>query len=283
MNYRKLIISAASVVTAVSVALIIFAFSVNRSGDSAKSESLPQTTAAQTTRNKPNSAAAAPAATAPATSPASTAAKESTAVATATTSTPADSQKSLADFKVISQLPELPTGCEVTSLTMVLNHLGINADKLDIADNYLTKGEYGVTDPRKAFVGNPRTEENSRGCYAPVLVEAANKYLSAKGSDKTAKDISGGDLEKLFPYIDKGIPVIVWGIMDCQKSEVVSIGEADGQTLNWVRPEHCMVLVGYSDTEITEADPYYGAIKTYTREQFKSGYNNLFKQAIAIF
>ena len=283
MNYRKLIISAASVVTAVSVALIIFAFSVNRSGDSAKSESLPQTTAAQTTRNKPNSAAAAPAATAPATSPASTAAKESTAVATATTSTPADSQKSLADFKVISQLPELPTGCEVTSLTMVLNHLGINADKLDIADNYLTKGEYGVTDPRKAFVGNPRTEENSRGCYAPVLVEAANKYLSAKGSGKTAKDISGGDLEKLFPYIDKGIPVIVWGIMDCQKSEVVSIGEADGQTLNWVRPEHCMVLVGYSDTEITEADPYYGAIKTYTREQFKSGYNDLFKQAIAIF
>ena len=283
MNYRKLIISAASVVTAVSVALIIFAFSVNRSGDSAKNESMPQTTAAQTTRNKPNSAAAAPAATAPATSPASTAAKESTAVATATTSTPADSQKSLADFKVISQLPELPTGCEVTSLTMVLNHLGINADKLDIADNYLTKGEYGVTDPRKAFVGNPRTEENSRGCYAPVLVEAANKYLSAKGSDKTAKDISGGDLEKLFPYIDKGIPVIVWGIMDCQKSEVVSIGEADGQTLNWVRPEHCMVLVGYSDTEITEADPYYGAIKTYTREQFKSGYNDLFKQAIAIF
>ena len=281
MNYRKLIISAASVVTAVSVALIIFAFSVNRSGDSAKSESLPQTTAAQTTRNKPNSAAAAPAATAPATSPAASAAIESTAAAT--TAAPADSQKSLADFKVISQLPELPTGCEVTSLTMVLNHLGINADKLDIADNYLTKGEYGVTDPRKAFVGNPRTEANSRGCYAPVLVEAANKYLSAKGSDKTAKDISGGDLEKLFPYIDKGIPVIVWGIMDCQKSEVVSIGEADGQTLNWVRPEHCMVLVGYSDTEITEADPYYGAIKTYTREQFKSGYNDLFKQAIAIF
>lgn len=281
MNYRKLIISAASVVTAVSVALIIFAFSVNRSGDSAKSESLPQTTAAQTTRNKPNSAAAAPAATAPATSLSPTAAKESTAAAT--TAAPADSQKSLADFKVISQLPELPTGCEVTSLTMVLNHLGINADKLDIADNYLTKGEYGVTDPRKAFVGNPRTEENSRGCYAPVLVEAANKYLSAKGSGKTAKDISGGDLEKLFPYIDKGIPVIVWGIMDCQKSEVVSIGEADGQTLNWVRPEHCMVLVGYSDTEITEADPYYGAIKTYTREQFKSGYNDLFKQAIAIF
>lgn len=280
MNYRKLIISAASVVTAVSVALIIFAFSVNRSGDSAKSESLPQTTAAQTTRNKPNSAAAAPAATAPATSLSPTAAKESTAP---TTKTLADNQKSLADFKVISQLPELPTGCEVTSLTMVLNHLGINADKLDIADNYLTKGEYGVTDPRKAFVGNPRTEENSRGCYAPVLVEAANKYLSAKGSGKTAKDISGGDLEKLFPYIDKGIPVIVWGIMDCQKSEVVSIGEADGQTLNWVRPEHCMVLVGYSDTEITEADPYYGAIKTYTREQFKSGYNDLFKQAIAIF
>ncbi len=191
-------------------------------------------------------------------------------------------QKIIQNFGVITQLPELPTGCEVTSLTMLLNYSGINADKLDIADNYLTKGEYGVTDPRKAFVGDPRTEENSRGCYAPVLVEAANKYLAAQGSDKTALDISGRELESLFPYIDKQIPVIVWGIMDCQQSEVVNIGEADGQPISWVRPEHCMVLIGYDDSHIIEADPYHGTTITYDKEQFRSGYNDLFKQAVVI-
>ena len=39
------------------------------------------------------------------------------------------------NFPCLNQLPELPTGCEVTSLTMVLNYLGYDADKTDIAAN----------------------------------------------------------------------------------------------------------------------------------------------------
>ena len=39
----------------------------------------------------------------------------------------------------IAQNPELPTGCEITSLTMVLNYLGYNVSKTYMADNYLDR------------------------------------------------------------------------------------------------------------------------------------------------
>ncbi len=80
-------------------------------------------------------------------------------------------------FKAICQYPELPTGCEITSLAMVLNHYKYKVDKGTLSDKYLNKGEVGKVDPRKQFEGDPR-DGNSYGCYAPVIVDTANKYLS---------------------------------------------------------------------------------------------------------
>ena len=40
-------------------------------------------------------------------------------------------------FQTVLQNPELPTGCEVTSLTQTLNYLGFNIDKLTLADNFM--------------------------------------------------------------------------------------------------------------------------------------------------
>lgn len=47
------------------------------------------------------------------------------------------------DIPFVSQYPELPTGCEITALTTVLNYLGYNVDKLTMADYYLDKGKMG--------------------------------------------------------------------------------------------------------------------------------------------
>lgn len=41
------------------------------------------------------------------------------------------------NFDIILQLPELPTGCEITSMTMALNYYGLNADKVTMATKYL--------------------------------------------------------------------------------------------------------------------------------------------------
>lgn len=41
------------------------------------------------------------------------------------------------DFPEIMQMPELPTGCEITALTMVLNYYGFDVDKVTLATEYL--------------------------------------------------------------------------------------------------------------------------------------------------
>ena len=35
------------------------------------------------------------------------------------------------DFEIIYQEPELPTGCEITALTMVLHYYGFDVDKVN--------------------------------------------------------------------------------------------------------------------------------------------------------
>ena len=77
----------------------------------------------------------------------------------------------------VSQYPQLPTGCEITSLTEVLHYLGYYIDKEELARNYLamkdvaTKGcfvEY--------FLGSPWLTTGS-GCFAPAIANAANAFL----------------------------------------------------------------------------------------------------------
>lgn len=181
----------------------------------------------------------------------------------------------------ISQYPELPTGCEMTSLTMVLNFYGLNADKCDISDNYLDKGSVGTVDFHVAFEGDPR-DGSSYGCYAPVVVNTANRYLSSKQSSLKAYDMSNTELEELFKYIDSGVPVIVWGTQDCKAGYNNVSWNVGGKELNWITPEHCMVLVGYDDKSVSVADPIYGDVRSYDRQLFKSRYATLYKQAVVI-
>lgn len=184
-------------------------------------------------------------------------------------------------FTALCQYPDLPTGCEVTSLTMVLNFYGINCDKCEIADNYLDKGEVGKVNFWEAFEGDPR-DENSFGCYSPVIVNAANKVLNAYGSPLKAVDISGKELSELFTYVDKNTPVIVWGTQDCRPGHYSVTWNVNGEDLTWFTPEHCMVLVGYDNQSVSVADPLYGDIRSYDKATFESRYNSLFRQAIII-
>lgn len=201
--------------------------------------------------------------------------------ATADSQAPTQMAAEITRFEIVRQLPELPTGCEITSLTMALRCNGIPADKCDLADNYLRKGEIGETDCRRAFIGNPR-DENSYGCYAPVIVDAAERYLSENGYALTVRDLSGTALSDLLPYIDEGIPVIFWATQDMCEGTITETWEIDGEEINWIFPEHCMVIIGYSDNSIRVADPLTGEVRTYDRSLTEAAYDLLSRQAIVL-
>lgn len=191
----------------------------------------------------------------------------------------------------ILQNPELPTGCEATSLTMVLNFLGYSVDKTVIASkpflecdsNFYTVNDqlYGP-DFHTTFVGSPFSDDGY-GCLAPAIVNAANRYLNASGDKNISViNISGSSPDDLYQYIDKDIPVIVWATMymdEPYNSDSWHI--SSGELVTWPAQEHCLVLIGYNNEEVILNDPLVGTT-TYDRSSFEQRYAQLGSQAIVL-
>lgn len=115
------------------------------------------------------------------------------------------------DVQNIQQLPELPSGCEITSATIVLNYYKYNVNKMEML-KYLPIDRLDdnvAVSPYEAFIGHPT--EDGYGCYAPVIEKAINSYFDEiNETSNIAKDISGSSPKELYKYVSKGIPVIVW-------------------------------------------------------------------------
>lgn len=184
----------------------------------------------------------------------------------------------------ISQLPELPTGCEITSLATVLNYLGYSVDKEYLAEYYLNKIDDLSGSFNNNFIGSP-WDENGWGCFAPAIVNSANKYLSDIGSNKKAYNISGSSIKQLFAEVQNGNPVIVWitTALD-EKTTFTDIEMDNGHIFRWPSNEHCVVLIGYdlnSPQTVTLSDPMVGIVdRPYSK--FNSRYNELSKRAVVI-
>ena len=190
--------------------------------------------------------------------------------------------KRIINLTPVCQYPELPTGCEVTALATVLQYYGFSADKCDLADNYLDKGAVGTVDFHTIFVGDPRSEY-SYGCYAPVIVKAANKYLDEQDTELKAYDITGTEFEKLFKYTEKNIPVLVWCTIDLKPGHYTTTWNIDGKDITWYASEHCMVLLGQGENYVYAADPTTGTIETYSKKLMETRYKELFEQAVIIY
>ncbi len=196
------------------------------------------------------------------------------------------------DVKNIMQYPELPTGCESVALTILLNHLGYPADKLDIVRNYLPKMDfywkngllYGA-DFRTTFAGNPESIY-AYGCYAPCIVTAANKYLNTKGYNAEAIDITGTSFDDLLKeYIDKDMPVLIWITSDnlIEPYYTDTWYTPGGYTVQWLANEHCVVLTGYDSDRglVYVADPLVGNT-SYNYDRIKQRYIQLGQQSVYI-
>lgn len=180
----------------------------------------------------------------------------------------------------ISQLGKYPTGCESVTTVMALNHIGIDISVDKFIDSYLTKT--GVPfDPNISFGGNPRYT-SGYGCYAPVIKKALDKALS--GQKYTAKQLYGVFLKNLCSnYIDKGIPVILWATMYMNTPYISSTWTCNGKTINWIAPEHCLLLVGYDSSHYIFNDPLtYQPQTYYSKSSVEVAYKGLNYQAIVL-
>jgi uncharacterized protein YvpB len=183
----------------------------------------------------------------------------------------------------IMQEPELPSGCEITSLTILLNYLGYRADKIVMAQDYLITSPLESKSLYEAFGGDP-ADPAAYGCYAPVIVNSANQYLKDSQSNKTAYDISGTEFEDLFTYIDSDIPVVVWTTEDLAAPQYTKEWYTDdGVYCTWISPQHCVLLYGYDKASdmVYISDPLKGNV-TYSLETFALRYRQMSSQAVVI-
>ena len=132
-------------------------------------------------------------------------------------------------------------------------------------------------------MGDP-FKNNSFGCYAPVIADAANDYLEAAGSPLRAKDLTGSDFKDLLLLVREGSPVMVWGAAHINTEPVFSIEWiVDGEYLIWKTNLHCMVLTGYDTRKNTVivSDPMRG-IKEYDMDAFVKRFRQFYSQAIVL-
>jgi uncharacterized protein YvpB len=135
------------------------------------------------------------------------------------------------DVPYISQLPDMPFGCEVVSVTMMLNYGGVAVSKEELA-----AGLPYASDPNEGFTGNLYGNDNfSDGfgdggiIWPPALLGLVQSY------QKSARDLTGESWATVRGHIDQGKPVCIW----------FSEGGLD----------HTVLLTGYSDATVWVNDP----------------------------
>ncbi|WP_346916652.1 C39 family peptidase [Clostridium sp.] len=198
-------------------------------------------------------------------------------------------QYKLISVPYISQSGGYPTGCEIVSASMLLQHYEYDVSVDEFIDNYLERSSleeingnlYGP-DPNEAFAGDPRSVY-SYGCYAPVIVSSLNKIL---GEEHWVKNTTGSEFNELIEnYIDKEIPVLVWTSINLIPTSVGTewYVRESGERIQWISNEHCMVLVGYDKDKYYFNDPYEdNGVVGYDKELVEERFRELGNQSIVI-
>ena len=191
------------------------------------------------------------------------------------------------DVDTLCQYPQLPTGCEIVSTTMLLNYYGINISATDFATDYITcsdefiKSKYIVygPDPNAVFVGDP-FDVSGYGCYAPAIEKAINySDLNCK-----AEVISGKTLDELCDeYISNDDPLLVWVTLRMEEPLKGEEWYLSGDIpFTWTSGEHCVVLVGFDEKYYFFNDPATGGVVAYKKDISEQRFKDMGAQALRI-
>ncbi|MCF6515286.1 hypothetical protein GSH19_03845 [Lactobacillus sp. S2-2] len=133
----------------------------------------------------------------------------------------------LLNVKSIPQRPELPTGCEIVAVTMMLDYAGakhINKFKLakEMPRSY---------DGNKGFVGSPYSK-SGWWIYPKALTKLVKRHVG------TSKNLTGASTAKLKKEVRNNHPVVVW------------VAFVDGFV------NHAITMTGYDSQNVYYNDPW---------------------------
>lgn len=192
--------------------------------------------------------------------------------------------KDLLSVPLIQQKPELPRGCEVTSLAMLLNYAGVDVSKMELAEKidkvpFESNGYTG--DMNEGFLGDMYSfDKPGLGVYVKPILKLAKEYLPNRIIDLTGKPIG-----KLYEMIDEGSPVWVIANAKFEKlpdSEFKTFYTKNGEmkVTYW---EHSVVITGYNNEYVYINDPLAHTPNTeVNRKNFEEAWLQMGSQAISV-
>lgn len=191
---------------------------------------------------------------------------------------------------LILQNPQLPNGCEVTSLAMALASAGSPVDKMTLYRDYLPKAGlyyqeslcYG-SDPEDFYVGNAASRCGGWYCFEGPIVQAGNAWLAGCGNNLRAVSVTGLSQGDLDVYAEAGIPVVVWVTLNYAEPRLgtSSWQLADGTVYCPYSNLHCVVVTGLSGMGYQIADPING-MRTVGRDTFWDSFSAMGSRAVMI-
>lgn len=143
--------------------------------------------------------------------------------------------------KVICQRPEMPTGCEITAVTMMINFAGKNITK-DQAAKIMPRS----LNPNKGFIGSPYKKFPLGFWVAPNGVKPVVKHYLG-----TAINMTGCSIAAIKKKLIRSHLVVAW------------VGWFDGFS------NHAIALTGYHGNTLYYNDPWTGTKRSMSVATFQ--------------
>lgn len=178
-----------------------------------------------------------------------------------------------ANVPELFQYPSMPAGCEIYSLTAVLQAMGHDADPDSIVANQLPFDVEG-DDYASAFWGDPYWSGEG---MPPAIMAAGNAFLEEAGASERFANLTGADFDELASKASSGTPVLVWTTLDFEDPYFDEPLEAN----SFYDPEHCVVLLGVEGHRACIMDPTQGYV-TVNYDWLKYLYEQCGSMALAI-
>ncbi|KAB3529988.1 hypothetical protein F8154_14275 [Alkaliphilus pronyensis] len=197
------------------------------------------------------------------------------------------SDSTILKVPLVLQYPELPRGCEVTSLAMLLQYAGVDVDKMTLAREVkkdptayqIRNGKVYFGNPYNGFVGDMYTMKNpGLGVYYGPILELAEAYMGDR-----IVNLTGGSFDDIYYFLNQEIPV--WIITNARYRKLTNEYFQTWQTptgpVKITYRMHSVLITGYDENYIYFNDPLVNnQNRKVNKEDFEEAWIQMGRQAI---
>lgn len=180
-----------------------------------------------------------------------------------------------------NQLPDLPNGCEVTSLSMLMNYYDIKVTKNELAENiahvdsFTDNGKYRGN-PNQGFVGHMGIANAGWCVYNQPLYNVARKYTNH------IVNATGDSFLQVLKLVSSGHPVLIITTTTFNRVNNMQTWQTNSGRVKVTPSSHACVITGYNKAKkiVYLNNPYGIKNQAVNWANLEKSYNQQGRQAL---